>query len=284
MKMIGKTKHIKFTYYDVVTQTEDGKEVFYDLRKWLDTISKKQIADRIERISNVQGRLETANVIETGYYALNFMRLDEASDAYKAKENQHAEHIDLDADEYLGRNTVAVYDERNHIILIQNNRGSYSANAIQSYVNATNDGKICYFRPILDDFDATRCKKGVIKKIYVKCSATKQFDADGSKAFENIIESCNDLGGYTFSIEIGIGRGKNKQLNNQEIYAAVNTLLRNRGCLSTARIALEDDKAADFYDLFDNLRVGKFDLTVPERGELDYLMLARNMYYQYIHK
>ena len=34
-------------------------------------------------------------------------------------ENQHAEHIDLDADEYLGRNTVAVYDERNHIILIQ---------------------------------------------------------------------------------------------------------------------------------------------------------------------
>ena len=35
MKMIGKTKHIKFTYYDVVTQTEDGKEVFYDLRKWL---------------------------------------------------------------------------------------------------------------------------------------------------------------------------------------------------------------------------------------------------------
>ena len=68
MKMIGKTKHIKFTYYDVVTQTEDGKEVFYDLRKWLDTISKKQIADRIERISNVQGRLETANVIETGYY------------------------------------------------------------------------------------------------------------------------------------------------------------------------------------------------------------------------
>ena len=61
-------------------------------------------------------------------------------------------------------------------------------------------------------------------------------------------------------------------------------MLRNRGCLSTARIALEDDKAADFYDLFDNLRVGKFDLTVPERGELDYLMLARNMYYQYIHK
>ena len=281
--MTGK-KHFKFTYYDVVTLNDEGKEVLYDLRKWLDTISKKKIAERIEKTGSVQGRLVTAQILEPGYYVLNFMRLDEASDAYKAKENQQAEHIDLEADEFLGRNTVAVYDEKNHIILIQNNRGSYSVNAIQNYINSTNDDKICYFRPILDNFDATRCKKGRIKKIYVNCSATHQFDADGSKAFENIIESCEELGGYTFSIEIGIGRGKDKQLNNQRIYATVNTLLRNRGCLSTAKVTLQDEKDADVYDLFDNLRTGKFDLEVPERGELDYMKIARNMYYQYVKK
>lgn len=282
--MVGKKKHIKFTYYDVVTQDDDGKESLYDLRKWLDTISKNEIADRIKRIGDVQGRLETAQVIEKGYYALNFMRLDEASDAYKAKENKKAKHIDLENDEYLGRNTVAVYDEANHIILIQNNRGSYSANAIQNYINATNDGKICYFRPVIDIFDTARCKKGIIKKICVGCSAANQFDTDGSKAFENIIESCDELGGYTFYIEIGIGRGKNKQLSNQGICAAVNTLIRNRGCLSKAKIALEDDKDADLYDLFDNVRTGKFDLTVPERGELDFMQIAGNIYYQYVNK
>lgn len=160
--MLGK-KHIKFTYYDVVTQTDDNKEVLYDLRKWLNVISQKELPDRIKTLSNVQGRLETAQIIEPGYYALNFMRLDEASDAYKAKESQKAEHIDLEADEYLGRNTVAVYDKKKHIILIQNNRGSYSANAIQNYINATNDGTVCYFRPVLDNFDATRCQKEIIK-------------------------------------------------------------------------------------------------------------------------
>lgn len=46
--MVGKKKHIKFTYYDVVTQDDDGKESLYDLRKWLDTISKNEIADRIK--------------------------------------------------------------------------------------------------------------------------------------------------------------------------------------------------------------------------------------------
>lgn len=92
------------------------------------------------------------------------------------------------------------------------------------------------------------------------------------------------MGGYTFYIEIGIGRGKNRQLSNQGIYSAVNTLLRNRGCLSKAKITLADDKDADLYDLFDNVRTGKFDLTVPERGELDFMQIAGNIYYQYVNK
>lgn len=281
--MKGKKKHIKFTYYEVVTQ-ENDKEVLYDLRNWLDAITQKSIEARKETIGAVQGRLETVSIIENNFYALNFMRLDEASDAYKVKEDEKAEHIDLADDEYLGRNTVAVYDADNHVILIQNNRGSYSANAIQNYINETNNGTICFFRPIIDNFDANRCKNSTIKKIYVGCSSTKQFDADGSRAFEHIIESCDELGGYTFYVEVGIGRGKGKQLSNQKVYEAVNTLLRNKGCLSTAKVSLLDDKADDVYDLFDNLYVGKFSLTVPERGELDYMIIARNMYYQYVNK
>lgn len=281
--MQGKKKHIKFTYYEVVTQ-ENDKEVLYDLSNWLDIITQKPIETRKETIGAVQGRLEAVAIIEKNFYALNFMRLDEASDAYKVKEDEKAEHIDLAEDEYLGRNTVAVYDVEKHVILIQNNRGSYSANAIQNYINETNNGTICFFKPIIDNFDVNRCKKGAIKKIYVGCSAAKQFDADGSRAFEHIIESCDELGGYTFYVEIGIGRGKGKQLNNQNVYEAVNTLLRNRGCLSTAQVSLSDDKADDVYELFDNLHVGKFDLIIPERGELDYMKIAMNMHYQYVNE
>lgn len=279
--MVGKKKHFKFTYYEVVSE-ENEKEVLYDLTIWLNKITTKPIERRKETVRDVQGRLEAVSLIGSDFYVLNFMRLDEASDAYKAKENEKAEHIDLEDDEYLGKNTVALYDTKNHIILIQNNRGSYTANAIQNYINATNDGTICYFRPMIDKFNIDRCKKGVIKKVIARCSASKQFDADGSKAFEHIIESCNELGGYTFYVEIGIGKGKDKQLNNRGVYEAVNTLLNNRACISSAKIALSDDQDAAVYELFDNIRIGKFDLTVPERGELDYMMVAQNMYFQYL--
>lgn len=281
--MVGKKKHIKFTYYEVITQ-ENDKEVLYDLNKWLDVITQKSLIERKETIGDVQGRLETVSIIKNNFYALNFMRLDEASDAYKVKKDEKAEHIDLADDEYLGKNTVAVYDSQNHVILIQNNKGSYTVNAIQNYINATNNGTICYFRPILDKFNATRCKKGRIKKLIVGCSAVEQFDADGSKAFERIIESCDELGGHTFNIEIGVGRRKGKQLNNQNIYEAVNTLYQNKACLSKAQISLTDDKADAVYDLFDNFRVGKFDLIIPERGEIDYIIIAEKMYYQYVNE
>lgn len=275
--MIGKKKNIKFTYFEVITTVED-REVLYDLKNWLYKITSMSIEERKKTANGVQGRLENIEKIANNFFALNFMRLDEASDAYKAKVGSKAEHIDLADDEYLGKNTVAVYDSNNHIILIQNNKGSYTANAIQNYINATNDGDTCYFKPIIDSFDAKRCKKGKIRKIIASCSSVNEFNTEGSVNFERIIKSCKDMGGYTFYIEIGVGYGKDKKLNNQSICETVNTLLQNRGCLSKAKVELSDDAASGVYDLFDNLCIGKFDILVPERGELDYLKIAKNIY------
>lgn len=280
--MKGKKKNIKFTYYEVVTSA-NGNEVLYDLLIWLSKITSVTIENRIRLVNGVQGRLEDVKIIND-FYALNFMRLDEASDAYKVKEADKAQHIDLEDDEYLGRNTVALYDPKKHIILIQNNRGSYSANAIQNYINATNDDDICYFRPMIDAFDVNRCKKGRIKRLVATCSAINDFRPENSRNFERLIASCKDLGGHTFHIDIGIGYSKDKALNNQSVYEDVNVLLQNKNCLSTAKIELSDEAVSGVFDLFDNLHVGKFDVTVPDRGELDFLHLAKNMYSIYINE
>lgn len=281
--MKGKKKSIKFTYYEVVSLVNEN-EVLYDLLNWLYKISGITIENRIRLINGVQGRLEDVKIIGNDFYALNFMRLDEASDAYKVKESNKAQHIDLDDDEYLGRNTVALYDPKKHIILIQNNRGSYSANAIQNYINGTNDGDICYFKPMIDAFDVNRCKNGRIKRLIATCSAVNDFRPENSKNFERLITSCRELGGYTFHIDIGIGYGKDKALNNQSVYEDVNVLLQNRNCLSTAKVELADDEISGVFDLFDNLHIGKFDIMVPDRGELDFLHLAKNMYTIYINE
>lgn len=161
--MKGKRKNIKFTYYEVVTEV-DNSEKLYDLLFWFERISLLNISQRKLTINTIQGRLESIKKIDVNIYAMNFMRLDVSSDAYKVKDDKRAEHIDLEDDEYLGRNTVALYDSERHIIMVQNNRGSYTANSVQHYINATNGDEVIYFRPIVNKFDIQNCKRVRNKK------------------------------------------------------------------------------------------------------------------------
>ncbi len=281
--MKGKRKNIKFSYYEVVTEV-DKEEKLYDLLFWIERISLLNIIHRKRTVNNIQGRLENIKKIDENIYAFNFMRLDVSSDAYKVKNDQKAEHIDLEDDEYMGRNTVALYDAEKHIIMIQNNRGSYTANAIQCYINNTNEDEIIYFRPIVNNFDIQNCKRGKSKKIIVRCSDVKSFRTYGNPSFEHIIETCNQMGGLSFYIEVGVGRDKYSKLDNDTVYEVADTLLKNRNCVSNAKVTIDDDKVQGVFDLFDNWEKDIIPFVVPERGELSFEHISESMYGVYAMK
>ena len=278
--MKGKKKNIKFTYYEVVTEIDD-KEKLYDLLFWFNRIRKLNIVQRKRTINDIQGRLENMAQIDDNIYAVNFMRLDVSSDTYKVKDNKKAEHIDLEDDEYLGKNTVALYDSETHIIMIQNNRGSYSANAIQYYINDTNEDEKIYFRPIINSFDILNCKKRRNKKIIVRCSDVGAFRTYGNPSFERIIETCNQMDAHSFYIEIGVGQQRNSKLDSESVYEVANTLLKNRNCVSNAKVVLDDERAQGAIDLFDNWETSTITFTVPERGELKFEDISDAMYGAY---
>jgi len=281
--MKGKPKNIKFTYYEVVKEV-DNVEKLYDLLFWLERISLLNITERKKTIKNIQGRLESVKKIDNNIYAMNFMRLDVSSDSYKVKDNKRAEHIDLEDDEYLGRNTVVLYDSEKHIIMVQNNKGSYTANAIQHYINSTNGDEVIYFRPIIRRFDIQNCKRGRNKKIIVRCSDVGSFRTYGNQTFERIIESCNQMDAHSFYIEIGIGQERNSRLNSETVYEAANTLLKNRNCVSNAKVSLDDEETQGIIDLFDNWEVDIIPFTVPARGELSFEEISEAMYVAYLKK
>lgn len=281
--MRNKRKKIKCTYYEVVSRNEaTGEEELYDLRLWLIRIAGKSLQERIKKMdSGDDGRLESAITIQQSLYALNFMRLDVASNTYKVKEDAHAEHIDLEDDEYIGRNTVALYDPENHIMMIQRNRGSFHAPAIETYINQTNEGEACFLRPVANQFHMADCNNYVYRKINVVCSDIRQFEPEGSATFERIIQTCNDLGALTVHLEIGLGRERGASLNSETVSEVVGAIQRNAGCVSSAKVTMMDDEKQCVYDLFHNWDYDILTFTIPDRGELNFESVAQKMYEAY---
>lgn len=280
--MKNKIKKIKCTYFQVVSINEDDEEELYDLRLWLNRIVGKSLQERKKEMdSGYDGRLENVIRIQQNLYALNFMKLDVASDAYKVKEDAHAEHIDLEDDEYIGKNTVALYDPQNHIMMVQGNRGSFTAPAIETYINQTNEGEVCYLRPVASQFNIADCNNHVVRKINVVCHNIRQFEPEGSATFERIIETCNDLEALTVHLEIGLGYERGSSLNNETVYEIAGVIQRNAGCVSSAKVTMIDDEKQCVYDLFRNWDYDILTFTIPERGELSFERVAQKMYEAY---
>lgn len=277
----GKQKKIKFQYFEVCTLKEGNpKEELYDLLIWIEKMVELDYEKRKKEIGGIEGRLEDIRVINDEIYALNFMRLDVVSDSYKVKTNKKAEHIDLADDEYIGKNTVVLYDPGLHILMVQCNRGSYNVPAMESYINVTND-EISYIRPVKHDLNIDQCLNEKVLKLDVRFSDIRQFRPQKSDAFEKVIESCNDWECVTAHLELGLGYTKIESMNNDTIYCALEDIKANTENVSSAKIILDDDKKATVYDLLDNFEDDYITFTVPERGELGFEFMSDKMYEVY---
>lgn len=284
---MAKTVAIEFQYFEVCGLDDTIKtEYRYDLRKWISKLSREVSTwdERIKDVSNIKGRLENIDLAaDDQFYILNFMRMEEISNTYIVKESERAQHIDLEDDEYIGRNTVVLYDPRLNVVMVQRNRGGYGIAAIESYINSFNNpDELCYFRPISNEFEYTG-QNGSFLKLDVRFANIRNFRAYNSKAFERVIDACNDLQGLTAHIEIGLGYSRGEELNADTIQEAMMDIRdpRNRDSISTAKVKFSDDQKSEIFDLFDNLVHDVLYFTVPSRGELKFRDMAERMAKQY---
>lgn len=279
--MSSKKKNIKFQYYEVCRIGEDKQEILFDLLEWLDRITEIDIQKRKKTIKNITGRFEGARESAHHYYSMNFMRLDDSSNTYKVKEKEQAEHIDLEDDEYIGKNTVVLYDPDTHILMVQINRGGYGVSGIESYINAFNDTNPCYLRPIIHTFDIAQCLRKNVAKLDVRFANTSGFKSKKSIDFEGIIRACNNMKAVTAHIEIGLGRSKIETLNQQTIYDAAEDIRANKDHISSARIKIDDDKKSTIFDMFENIEHDFITFTIPHRKELGFEYISDQMDLKY---
>lgn len=280
---------IRFQYYQLCTFDGDSyTEDLYDLIGWIEKVTNLSLKERKREISGIEGRLETVKpVLNDTMYALNFMRLDVLSNTYIVKPDKRAKHVDLEENEYIGKNTVAIYDPKYSVLMLQCNRGSYGVSGIESYINSFNDSdELCYIRPISYELPEKVLNNAPALKLDVRFANTRQVNVKNSRLFAKIIDACNQMECYTAHFEFGLGHNKGEELKKDTIVEAVRVVKdpANKDAVSAARLTLSDDQKSNVFDLIDNIYDDKIDFTVPARGELGFKTMTDSMIEKYDEK
>lgn len=280
---------IRFQYYQLCTFDGDSyTEDLYDLIGWIEKVTNLSLKERKREISGIEGRLETVKpVLNDTMYALNFMRLDVLSNTYIVKPDKRAKHVDLEENEYIGKNTVAIYDPKYSVLMLQCNRGSYGVSGIESYINSFNDSdELCYIRPISYELPEKVLNDAPALKLDVRFANTRQVKVKNSRLFTKIIDACNQMECYTAHFEFGLGHNKGEELKKDTIVEAVRVVKdpANKDAVSAARLTLSDDQKSNVFDLIDNIYDDKIDFTVPARGELGFKTMTKSMIEKYDEK
>lgn len=277
---------VRFQYYQLCTfDGNDYTENLYDLTGWLKKVFGLSLKDRIRETSGIEGRLENAKVISNDtIYALNFMRLDVLSNTYIVEPDKKAKHVDLEENEYIGKNTVALYDPKYSILMLQCNRGSYGVSGIEKYINSFNESEeLCYIRPISYELPEKILNNAPALKLDIRFANTRQFRPKNSKLFNKVIDACNQIECYTAHLEFGLGHNRGKELEKETIIEVVKDVRasENKDAISAARLTLSEDQKSSVFDLIDNIYDEKIDFTVPARGELGFETMIDSMMDKY---
>ncbi|MFT4008057.1 MAG: hypothetical protein QM683_21470 [Lacrimispora sp.] len=251
--MDGKRVAVKYQYYQLCTiMGDETTEYTFDLREWIGKVNELSLEERIKELNEISGRLEAvALVCNDEFYVLNFMRLDVVSNTYVLEPDTIAKHVDLGENEYIGKNTVLLYDPRYNVAMVQCNRGSYGVFALQNYINSfISDGNLCYFRPIDSDYTDDDLLKKQFLKLDVRFANTRGLVSRNSTAFEDIIKLCNQVECKTAHLEFGLGYnyGRRDELEAETMQGIIKEIRSgdNRELISSARITLSDDQKSRF--------------------------------------
>ena len=271
--------NITCRYYNVVTYTEnnDTQPQKYDLLEWLNKMASITLAERTKTMGQTKGRLDDTSV-NGHYYALNFVKMESYSSTYIVTEEKSAKHVDIsiENDEYIGKNTVAIYDSKKSCLMLMGNQGGFSAHNVTSYINSFYEKPVCILEPVKlkKDFSRPENKFG---KIQIKISSVDDYRCSKGNAYEDALEKARSMGASTASFEFSVGRNRSKYLDANIVRTIISDAFTNMGAVSIARVKMEDEDGTAIYNLFEDVKNEVISLTADSKGEIAYKTIAKAM-------
>ena len=272
--------NITCRYYLVkkYTDTDNEKEALFDLRKWIAEVKDMTLSERVKELGGSgKGRIDSIKN-RSDFYALNFVRMESYSSTYTVTEDEAAKHVDISVNdgEYIGKNTVSIYDANKSVLMLMSNQGGFSPNTVTYYINSFYDKPVCVLEPIKlkKDFVKASNKYG---KISIKISSVNDFIPTKNAAYEDALTQARNMSASTMSFEFSVGRKKNEYLDADTVRTIISDAFTNMGAVSIARVKMEDEQGTALYNLFENVKNCVLVLETDTHGEIAYENIADAM-------
>lgn len=276
-------KIIKFQYFRVKFHDEN-KIALYDLRQWIDSVVDLTLKERTITIKGYPSRLESAELLENRYIHMRFLKMTESFLPELAYDDSETVPLELEDDEYIAVDVNTIYDTVTHIIMVQNNRASLSAERIREYITQSgldfeilNIGEFITFDPVKDNRNLNRLERKLYKKLEVHFDNVKSKSEFENNSIGEILRIIKSTGGNTGVLQIGLGRGySNDGLLEGNTNIVINQVLNNE-CVSSANVIIKDDYETYKYDLFDNTMCDSKVFELETRTSLSCLVVRSAM-------
>ena len=279
---------IRFQYYVVKyskyvnDEWEEPKK--FNLVKWLEMVEHGGYIKKSVEFNGVRARVDKLTYDDKNeLWCIRFMKLRDTNIPSKVKENEEAEVIPLQDDEYIGEDLNMIYERKSGIAMIQSNRFSLSTSKISDFIQSVMKREDCrvIFAPICDAFSAKHLKKHSVRSIDVSFSNVIDLNSSMPEdcSLSSIIRSMKKWGGVVGHINVSLGRTKEDSLVKSEIDQIIREIEENKPYISSAKIKLRDDDEArtEVVDLFDNVAHDYIIFTLKKRATLGYEYAINNM-------
>jgi len=259
-------KMLKFQYclvsiYDSVNETKN----IYSMHEFISRLSDLPARETIMAINDFKAKTEKIVTYDNRFVHISLMKMTETAMPYKVyDDDRESESIELNDDEYLGKDTHVLYDMHNHVLMLQNTREALNMLNVNYYINQLahdfgliNDHQVLDIEPIFDTKLYNKSSKA--KKIDIRFANIENVSLSGTSTLSKIISYFNVFGGISGNITISIGRKSTEKhaLDYDEIKTLIDDIKelnsQNKSCFSSARLTYMEEGHSFMYDLFDDV-------------------------------
>ncbi|NKF05313.1 hypothetical protein J1C67_14600 [Clostridium gasigenes] len=267
---MGTNKKVKVYYY-IPTMNKFGKEITYPITQILEGLIKEELRDRVYGGTDENIQLKEIKRVEGSEHLWKLCFFKNISESnFKSKiEDEVDEAEPLEDDEYMGQESCCIYDERNSIMAIQNNRYSTSFKGIEMFLKNFIDFKNWYIKPIIGENieigeqDTREYKSIIISYIDIK-KISQLAGAGDIDAIKNISALANDIGALNGKVELSVGREKSNYLFKGKVGQLLNFLIENKKYASSLKLKVIDKDGVRLIDLINNKVFDEFYMTVSK--------------------
>lgn len=248
---------IKFQYFRIFCQKRGndgnfGEKELYNLTEWISKAKGNQ--QKAISFGKNMARIDIIKYSKiTELWGIRLLKLRNTNPPTKAKDGEEAEAILLEDGEYIGEDVSMLYDRYSNILMVQSNRFSLSISKIEEFMNYVNENvdEIITIDPI-GNFGASDClRQKEYKRFEVPFANLNVWQDEDKKPLKGIMTSIKEMGGYTASVKIGVGKGKGNFLNKQNILDFVQNLGWKKDFVKSARVKIEDPETGEDEGIFD---------------------------------